>query len=95
MEELRNTDPQRLELLEARFLGSGASRSTFRETTSTSGISKEDSNLSVTSQGSCSDKDVETPDKKPGSERKRKRKGDSFDPSSVFIHKSKQEQSSK
>ncbi|XP_077977974.1 serine/threonine-protein kinase tousled-like 2 [Glandiceps talaboti] len=81
MEELRNTDPQRLELLEARFFGSGASRSSLRETSSISIHSKDDSNLS--SQGSLSDKDVDTPEKKSGSERKRKRKGDILDPNTV------------
>uniref|UniRef100_A0A8C5FHK6 Tousled like kinase 1 n=1 Tax=Gadus morhua TaxID=8049 RepID=A0A8C5FHK6_GADMO len=78
MEELHSLDPRRQELLEARFMG-GVGGSTGGSTGSTSGGTKvtnnECSNHSFGSIGSSSDKESETPEKKPSeSSRGRKRK---------------------
>ncbi|XP_030629110.1 serine/threonine-protein kinase tousled-like 2 [Chanos chanos] len=70
MEELHSLDPRRQELLEARFTGVGVAKGTGHS---------ESSNQSLCSVGSLSDKELETPEKKGGDQRTRKRKGDPFD----------------
>ncbi|KAI4895045.1 hypothetical protein NFI96_016159 [Prochilodus magdalenae] len=70
MEELHSLDPRRQELLEARFTGVGVAKGTGQN---------ESSNQSLCSGGSLSDKELETPEKKSGEQRARKRKGDSYD----------------
>ncbi|XP_042079219.1 serine/threonine-protein kinase tousled-like 2 isoform X3 [Haplochromis burtoni] len=62
-------DPRRQELLEARFTGVGVAKSS---------ANSESSNQSLCSAGSLSDKELETPEKKPN-DRSRKRKGDTYD----------------
>ncbi|XP_005753203.1 serine/threonine-protein kinase tousled-like 2 [Pundamilia nyererei] len=62
-------DPRRQELLEARFTGVGVAKSS---------ANSESSNQSLCSAGSLSDKELETPEKKPN-DRSRKRKGDTND----------------
>ncbi|XP_035254196.1 serine/threonine-protein kinase tousled-like 2 isoform X1 [Anguilla anguilla] len=70
MEELHSLDPRRQELLEARFTGVGVAKGPGNN---------ESSNQSLCSVGSLSDKELETPEKKPNDQRNRKRKGDPFD----------------
>ncbi|KAJ8251243.1 hypothetical protein GJAV_G00218880 [Gymnothorax javanicus] len=70
MEELHSLDPRRQELLEARFTGVGVTKGPGNN---------ESSNQSLCSVGSLSDKELETPEKKPNDQRNRKRKGDLFD----------------
>ncbi|KAK2829544.1 hypothetical protein Q7C36_017534 [Tachysurus vachellii] len=70
MEELHSLDPRRQELLEARFTGVGVAKGSGHN---------ESSNHSLCSVGSLSDKELETPEKKPNDQRTRKRKGDPFD----------------
>ncbi|XP_033914095.1 serine/threonine-protein kinase tousled-like 2 isoform X3 [Acipenser ruthenus] len=72
MEELHSLDPRRQELLEARFMGAGASRGP---------VNNESSNQSLCSVGSLSDKELETPEKKPNEQRNRKRKVEPYDTS--------------
>lgn len=86
MEELHSLDPRRQELLEARFMGA-VSGNTVGSTGSTSGgakgLANECSNNSYGSLGSSSDKESETPEKKPSeSSRGRKRKADTHSESS-------------
>uniref|UniRef100_A0A4W5PVM3 non-specific serine/threonine protein kinase n=1 Tax=Hucho hucho TaxID=62062 RepID=A0A4W5PVM3_9TELE len=86
MEELHSLDPRRQELLEARFMGA-VSGNTVGSTGSTSGgakgLANECSNNSYGSLGSSSDKESETPEKKPSeSSRGRKRKADTQSESS-------------
>ncbi|XP_063048722.1 serine/threonine-protein kinase tousled-like 2 [Engraulis encrasicolus] len=69
MEELHSLDPRRQGLLEARFTGLGVNK----------GAGNESSNQSLCSVGSLSDKELETPEKKPGDQRVRKRKGEPHD----------------
>ncbi|XP_059180566.1 serine/threonine-protein kinase tousled-like 2 isoform X1 [Centropristis striata] len=66
-------DPRRQELLEARFTGVGVAKSS---------ANSESSNQSLCSAGSLSDKELETPEKKPTDQRSRKRKGDIYDSNS-------------
>uniref|UniRef100_A0A673WWN6 non-specific serine/threonine protein kinase n=1 Tax=Salmo trutta TaxID=8032 RepID=A0A673WWN6_SALTR len=73
MEELHSLDPRRQELLEARFTGVGVAKGSGHN---------ESSNQSLCSVGSLSDKELETPEKKPNDQRTRKRKADLFSPSS-------------
>uniref|UniRef100_A0A3B3QHV1 non-specific serine/threonine protein kinase n=1 Tax=Paramormyrops kingsleyae TaxID=1676925 RepID=A0A3B3QHV1_9TELE len=70
MEELHSLDPRRQELLEARFTGVGVAKGPGNN---------ESSNHSLCSIGSLSDKELETPEKKPNDQRARKRKGDSYE----------------
>uniref|UniRef100_A0A4W5PVJ1 non-specific serine/threonine protein kinase n=1 Tax=Hucho hucho TaxID=62062 RepID=A0A4W5PVJ1_9TELE len=84
--ELHSLDPRRQELLEARFMGA-VSGNTVGSTGSTSGgakgLANECSNNSYGSLGSSSDKESETPEKKPSeSSRGRKRKADTQSESS-------------
>uniref|UniRef100_A0A6Q2Z1C0 non-specific serine/threonine protein kinase n=1 Tax=Esox lucius TaxID=8010 RepID=A0A6Q2Z1C0_ESOLU len=74
MEELHSLDPRRQELLEARFTGMGVAKV----------LQNESSNQSV---GSLSDKEPETPEKKPSDQRTRKRKGEQQDKGSARSHK--------
>ncbi|KAL2101798.1 hypothetical protein ACEWY4_003559 [Coilia grayii] len=69
MEELHSLDPRRQELLEARFTGVGVAK----------GPGNESSNQSLCSVGSLSDKELETPEKKPSDQRIRKRKGEPYE----------------
>ncbi|XP_070962956.1 serine/threonine-protein kinase tousled-like 2 isoform X1 [Oncorhynchus clarkii lewisi] len=78
MEELHSLDPRRQELLEARFTGVGVAKG--------SGIN-ESSNQSLCSVGSLSDKELETPEKKPSDQRTRKRKGEQYDKGGARSHK--------
>ncbi|KAK6329099.1 hypothetical protein J4Q44_G00010770 [Coregonus suidteri] len=78
MEELHSLDPRRQELLEARFTGAGVAKG--------SGIN-ESSNQSLCSVGSLSDKELETPEKKPSDQRTRKRKGEQYDKGGARSHK--------
>uniref|UniRef100_A0A6Q2Z3G7 non-specific serine/threonine protein kinase n=1 Tax=Esox lucius TaxID=8010 RepID=A0A6Q2Z3G7_ESOLU len=75
MEELHSLDPRRQELLEARFTGMGVAKGS---------VQNESSNQSV---GSLSDKEPETPEKKPSDQRTRKRKGEQQDKGSARSHK--------
>ncbi|KAJ7984582.1 hypothetical protein DPEC_G00356280 [Dallia pectoralis] len=75
MEELHSLDPRRQELLEARFTGMGVAKGSLHN---------ESSNQSV---GSLSDKEPETPEKKPSDQRTRKRKGEQQDKGSARSHK--------
>ncbi|XP_042199131.1 serine/threonine-protein kinase tousled-like 2 isoform X2 [Callorhinchus milii] len=68
MEELHSLDPRRQELLEARFTGMGVVKTPLNES----------SNQSLCSLGSLSDKESETPEKKQGEQRGRKRKADLY-----------------
>ncbi|XP_067100505.1 serine/threonine-protein kinase tousled-like 2 isoform X1 [Osmerus mordax] len=70
MEELHSLDPRRQELLEARFTGVGVAKGSGQN---------ESSNQSLCSVGSLSDKELETPEKKPNDQRTRKRKGEPYD----------------
>ncbi|KAJ8245953.1 hypothetical protein GJAV_G00262090 [Gymnothorax javanicus] len=70
MEELHSLDPRRQELLEARFTGMGVVKGSAHN---------ESSNQSLCSVGSLSDKECETPEKKPNDQRTRKRKGEPYD----------------
>ncbi|KAJ7992309.1 hypothetical protein DPEC_G00277190 [Dallia pectoralis] len=70
MEELHSLDPRRQELLEARFTGVGVAKGSGHN---------ESSNQSLGSVGSLSDKELETPEKKPNDQRTRKRKAESYD----------------
>ncbi|XP_062330671.1 serine/threonine-protein kinase tousled-like 2 isoform X2 [Osmerus eperlanus] len=70
MEELHSLDPRRQELLEARFTGVGVAKGSGQN---------ESSNQSLCSVGSLSDKELETPEKKPNDQRTRKRKGEPCD----------------
>uniref|UniRef100_T1JAB8 Protein kinase domain-containing protein n=1 Tax=Strigamia maritima TaxID=126957 RepID=T1JAB8_STRMM len=86
MENLQTLDPRKQELLEARFLGNRmqnqqALMAMPNQVGGGSHSHSQDSNISNTSFGSCSDKELDTPEKQPhrtatGSERKRKRKDD-------------------
>uniref|UniRef100_A0A8C7JK38 non-specific serine/threonine protein kinase n=2 Tax=Oncorhynchus kisutch TaxID=8019 RepID=A0A8C7JK38_ONCKI len=67
MEELHSLDPRRQELLEARFTGVGVAKGSGHN---------ESSNQSLCSVGSLSDKELETPEKKPNDQRTRKRKAE-------------------
>uniref|UniRef100_A0A674BC86 non-specific serine/threonine protein kinase n=1 Tax=Salmo trutta TaxID=8032 RepID=A0A674BC86_SALTR len=70
MEELHSLDPRRQELLEARFTGVGVAKGSGHN---------ESSNQSLCSVGSLSDKELETPEKKPNDQRTRKRKAEPYD----------------
>ncbi|XP_031689839.1 serine/threonine-protein kinase tousled-like 2 isoform X1 [Oncorhynchus kisutch] len=70
MEELHSLDPRRQELLEARFTGVGVAKGSGHN---------ESSNQSLCSVGSLSDKELETPEKKPNDQRTRKRKAELYD----------------
>uniref|UniRef100_A0A6Q2XT77 non-specific serine/threonine protein kinase n=1 Tax=Esox lucius TaxID=8010 RepID=A0A6Q2XT77_ESOLU len=72
MEELHSLDPRRQELLEARFTGVGVTKGSGHN---------ESSNQSLGSVGSLSDKELETPEKKPNDQRTRKRKAEPYDAS--------------
>uniref|UniRef100_A0A8C7TGK7 Tousled-like kinase 2 n=1 Tax=Oncorhynchus mykiss TaxID=8022 RepID=A0A8C7TGK7_ONCMY len=72
MEELHSLDPRRQELLEARFTGVGVAKGSGHN---------ESSNQSLCSVGSLSDKELETPEKKPNDQRTRKRKAELYDSS--------------
>ncbi|KAL0984410.1 hypothetical protein UPYG_G00141050 [Umbra pygmaea] len=78
MEELHSLDPRRQELLEARFTGMGVAKGP---------LPNECSNQSVCSVGSLSDKELETPEKKPSDQRNRKRKGEQHDKGGARSHK--------
>ncbi|XP_072118026.1 serine/threonine-protein kinase tousled-like 1 isoform X2 [Mobula birostris] len=78
MEELHSLDPRRQELLEARFTGGVSTGSGSGSTGAKVLTNNESSNHSFGSLGSLSDKESETPEKKPSdSARGRKRKADS------------------
>ncbi|XP_041087400.1 serine/threonine-protein kinase tousled-like 2 isoform X2 [Polyodon spathula] len=76
MEELHSLDPRRQELLEARFMGAGASKGP---------VNNESSNQSLCSVGSLSDKELETPEKKTNEQRNRKRKVEPYDTSQALF----------
>uniref|UniRef100_A0A8C7JP16 non-specific serine/threonine protein kinase n=1 Tax=Oncorhynchus kisutch TaxID=8019 RepID=A0A8C7JP16_ONCKI len=72
MEELHSLDPRRQELLEARFTGVGVAKVCAY----IGSCHNESSNQSLCSVGSLSDKELETPEKKPNDQRTRKRKAE-------------------
>uniref|UniRef100_A0A8C7HF19 non-specific serine/threonine protein kinase n=1 Tax=Oncorhynchus kisutch TaxID=8019 RepID=A0A8C7HF19_ONCKI len=78
MEELHSLDPRRQELLEARFTGVGVA---YIGSCSFGSGHNESSNQSLCSVGSLSDKELETPEKKPNDQRTRKRKAELYDSS--------------
>uniref|UniRef100_H3ARZ1 Tousled like kinase 1 n=1 Tax=Latimeria chalumnae TaxID=7897 RepID=H3ARZ1_LATCH len=78
MDELHSLDPRRQELLEARFTGgvSGSTCSGSGSVGAKASTNNECSNHSFGSLGSLSDKESETPEKKPSESRGRKRKAE-------------------